>query len=134
MRAALDVWRQALVTTVRQDRPDLTARQLAVLLTVYLTAPPHTVRGLATTLNVSKPAVTRALDRLGTFGFVRRKQDDADKRNVLVQRTVKGSVYLSEFGEIVHQAMQGSGQDADDETPANGRAVSNDTEPKRDGQ
>ncbi|WP_366658475.1 MarR family transcriptional regulator [Fodinicurvata sp. EGI_FJ10296] len=106
MRAALDVWRQALVTTVRQDRPDLTARQLAVLLTVYLTAPPHTVRGLATTLNISKPAVTRALDRLGVFGFVKRKQDEADKRNVLVQRTVKGSVYLSEFGEIVHRAMR----------------------------
>jgi len=111
MRAALDVWRQALVTTVRQDRPDLTARQLAVLLTVYMTAPPHTVRGLAMALNVSKPAVTRALDRLGSFGFVKRKQDEADKRNVLVQRTVKGSVYLSEFGEIVNRAMKDAGHE-----------------------
>jgi DNA-binding MarR family transcriptional regulator len=105
MRSALDIWRQALVTTVRQDSPDLTARQLAVLLTVYMTPPPHTVRGLALVLNISKPAVTRALDRLAAFGFVRRKQDENDRRNVLVQRTVKGSVYLSEFGEIVHQAM-----------------------------
>ena len=103
---ALDVWRRALVTTVRQDQPDLSARQLAVLLTIYLTPPPHTVRGLAATLNISKPAVTRALDRLGQFGFVRRKQDDVDRRNVLVQRTVKGSVYLSEFGEIVVDAFQ----------------------------
>lgn len=128
MRAALDVWRQALVTTVRQDRPDLTARQLAVLLTVYLTAPPHTVRGLATTLNVSKPAITRALDRLGTFGFVKRKLDDADKRNVLVQRTVKGSVYLSEFGEIVNRAMRAS----EHEGAVESRLGRTETQPKRD--
>ena len=130
MRAALDVWRQALVTTVRQDRPDLTARQLAVLLTVYLTAPPHTVRGLALVLNISKPAVTRALDRLGAFGFVKRKQDEADKRNVLVQRTVKGSVYLSEFGEIVNRAMQESGH----ETPLESRSGQSGIQSKRDDQ
>ena len=33
------------------------SRQLALLLTVYLTPPPHTVRGLAETLNVAKPVV-----------------------------------------------------------------------------
>jgi DNA-binding MarR family transcriptional regulator len=55
------------------------------------------VRGLASTLNISKPAISRALDRLGRLGFIRRKRDDADRRNVLVQRTVKGSVFLTEF-------------------------------------
>ena len=44
---ALDLWRRAVVTTVAGDAPDLSARQMAVLLTVYLTAPPHTARGLA---------------------------------------------------------------------------------------
>ena len=63
----LDLWRGALVETVRRDRPDLSARQMALLLTVYLTPPPHTVRGLAATLNISKPAITRALDRLGAY-------------------------------------------------------------------
>ena len=37
----------ALVT---DDEPDLSARQLAVLLTIYLEPPPHTVRGLAAKL------------------------------------------------------------------------------------
>lgn len=101
---ALELWRGVLVATVRQAGPDLTARQLALLLMVYLTAPPHTVRGLAATLNVSKPAVSRALDRLGQLGFVRRKRDDSDRRNVLVQRTVKGSVYLTEFAQLVIDA------------------------------
>ncbi|HLZ66047.1 MAG TPA: MarR family transcriptional regulator [Aliidongia sp.] len=97
----LDLWRRTLCESVRRSGPDLSARQMAILLTVYLTPPPHTVRGLAELLNISKPAVTRALDRLGMLGLARRKRDDADKRNVLVQRTVKGSVFLSEFSEVM---------------------------------
>ncbi len=102
--AGLDLWRRALCESVRRDTPDLSARQLALLLTVYLTPPPHTVRGLADILNISKPAITRALDRLGMLGLARRKRDDADRRSVLVQRTVKGSVFLSEFSEIMVKA------------------------------
>lgn len=101
---ALGLWRTALVASVRQDGPDLSARQMAIMLQVYLTDPPHTVRGMAHALNISKPAVTRALDRLSVLGYVRRKRDPEDKRNVLVQRTVKGSVFLSDFAELVIQA------------------------------
>ena len=103
---ALQLWRGALVASVRKDGPDLSARQLALMLTVYLTPPPHTVRGLAQTLNVSKPAITRALDRLGRLGYIKRKRDQQDRRNVLVQRTVKGSVFLAEFGQMVIDAGQ----------------------------
>ena len=74
---------------------------MAILLTIYTAAAPHTVRGLAGNLKISKPAVTRALNRLGKLGFVRRKKDDADRRSVLVQRTVKGAVYLSDFADLV---------------------------------
>ena len=103
-REALDLWRRALTEAVRREGPDLSARQMAILLTVYLSDPPHTVRGLAGHLNISKPAVTRALDRLGRLGLARRKIDAADRRNVLVQRTVKGSVFLSEFADLVRGA------------------------------
>ena len=98
---ALDLWRGAIVESVRREAPDLSARQMALLLTAYLTPPPHTVRGLATALNISKPAITRALDRLSEFGLIRRKVDEADRRSVLIQRTVKGSVFLREFGDII---------------------------------
>ena len=101
---ALGLWRKALVASVRRDGPDLSARQMALLLTVYLCDPPHTVRGLAAALNISKPAVTRALDRLSVLGYVRRRRDTEDRRNVLVQRTVQGSVFLSEFSEMVVEA------------------------------
>jgi DNA-binding MarR family transcriptional regulator len=109
---ALDLWRNVLVSSVKQAGPDLSSRQLALLLTVYLTPPPHTVRGLAGTLSISKPAISRALDRLGRLGFVRRKRDDADRRNVLVQRTVKGSVFLTEFSQLVLTSQQAAMKEA----------------------
>ena len=98
---ALGLWQRVSVASVQQDAPDLSARQMALLLTVYLTPPQHTVRGLAETLQVSKPAVTRAVDRLSELGMVKRKVDDKDRRSVLIQRTVKGSVFLREFGDTI---------------------------------
>lgn len=98
---ALDLWRRATITSVRRDAPDLTARQMAMLLAVYLMAPPHTVRGLADLLRVSKPAVTRAIDRLSELELVHRKVDDSDRRSVLIQRTVRGSAFLREFAELI---------------------------------
>ena len=100
----LDLWRRASVAGVREESPDLSARQMAVVLTVYLTDPPHTVRGLAKTLNVSKPAITRALDRLSILGLARRRVDPSDRRNVLIQRTVAGSVFLRDWGSIISRA------------------------------
>lgn len=96
----LSLWHGVMLHALRDAHPDLTARQFALLLHVYKTPPPHTVRGLAAELKMSKPAVTRALDRLGAHGLLRRKRDEADKRSVLVQRTVKGSVYLREFADM----------------------------------
>lgn len=104
---ALELWRRVLVSSVRDHGPDLSARQLALVLMVYMTPAPHTVRGLASLLNISKPAVTRALDRLGKLGIVRRKVDENDRRSILVQRTVKGSVFLREFADLV--AVTGRG-------------------------
>ena len=101
---ALDLWRRAIVTGVRRDAPDLSTRQMALLLSVYLTPPPHTVRGLAAALSISKPAITRAVDRLSEFDFVRRKKDESDRRSVLIQRTVRGSVFLRDYGEIIAEA------------------------------
>ena len=99
--SALNLWREVSLQMVRDSMPDLTTRQLSVLLTVYLTDPPHTVRGLAEELGVAKPAITRALDSLGRAGLIKRRRDEADRRNVLVQRTVKGAVYLREFADFI---------------------------------
>jgi DNA-binding MarR family transcriptional regulator len=98
---ALDIWRRAIVESVRLDAPDLSARQMSLLLSVYLTSAPHTVRGLANLLKVSKPAITRAVNRITGLDMVRRKPDPDDKRSVLIQRTVRGSAFLREFGDLI---------------------------------
>jgi DNA-binding MarR family transcriptional regulator len=97
---SLELWRAVMIAGLHREHADLTARQFALLLHVYLMPPPHTVRGLSAALGLSKPAITRALDRLGRYDYLRRKRDQADKRNVLIQRTVKGAVYLREFGDL----------------------------------
>lgn len=106
---ALELWRETLSATVRDDGPDLSARQMAIVLTVYTSPPPHSVRALAEILGIAKPAVTRALDRLSILGFIRRTRDDADRRIVHVQRTVKGAVFLSEFADQIVEAADGIG-------------------------
>ena len=98
---ALSTWMTALVDYVRSGEPDLTNRQMALLMVVYLDPGPHTVRGLARALNVSKPVVTRALNRLGALGYLRRQRDDSDKRNIFVARTEEGADFLEEFGQFI---------------------------------
>ena len=95
------ILRTTIVELVRMDGPDLSARQLGVFLTCYLEKEAQTVRGLAATLNVSKPAITRALDRLVEFDLVRRKTDHLDRRSVLVQRTATGMAFLRELQSIL---------------------------------
>ncbi len=103
--------RDTIVSMVRRDGPDLSARQLGVFLTCYLQEGAHTVRGLAAELNVSKPAITRALDRLGELDLARRKVDPMDRRSILVQRTLKGAAYLRELRSIMAEAS-GTGRKA----------------------
>jgi DNA-binding MarR family transcriptional regulator len=102
----VDVLRQTIVALVRRDGPDLTARQLSVFLICYLEGEAQTVRGLAAKLNVSKPAITRALDRLSEFDLVRRKQDPLDRRSVLVQRTMGGAGFLRDLKKILADASK----------------------------
>lgn len=99
------ILRDTVVSLVRREGVDLSARQLGVFLTCYLNEGGHTVRGLAQELNVSKPAITRALDRLSELDYVRRKVDPADRRSVLVQRTVKGAAFLRETRHIMTDAL-----------------------------
>ena len=102
----LSSWMTALVDYVRSGEPDLTNRQMALLLVVYLLPGPHTVRGLARMLNVSKPVVTRALNRLGGLGYLRRQKDDSDKRNIFVAPTSQGADFLEEFGHFIGDGDQ----------------------------
>ena len=38
---------------------------------------------------------------MGKLDLVARRRDDADRRNVLVQRTVKGALYLDRLADLI---------------------------------
>jgi DNA-binding MarR family transcriptional regulator len=98
---ALSLWHGVTSAALQKMPVDLSARQTAVLLQTYLLPPPHSIKGLADELMISKPAICRAIDVLEAARLVRRVGDKQDGRNVLLARTAKGSAYLSEFAGII---------------------------------
>jgi DNA-binding MarR family transcriptional regulator len=115
---ALGSWMRTLIGYVRSGEPDLTNRQMALMLLVYLTPGPHTVRGLAERLSVSKPVITRALNTLGALGYLRRVRDESDRRNVFVAKTDNGQDFLEGFERNLEQS--GGRQDAGGSCGASG--------------
>jgi DNA-binding MarR family transcriptional regulator len=98
---ALNLWQRVITRSLRELPYDLSQRQIGVLLTVYMIPQPHTIRSLSEQLNVSKPAVCRAVDTLAALDLVRRKKDETDRRNVFLQRTINGSVFLRDFADVI---------------------------------
>ncbi|PHR60724.1 MAG: MarR family transcriptional regulator [Robiginitomaculum sp.] len=100
---ALHLWHKVNLGSVLDAQADLTSRQTALLMCVYLEEGPHTVRSLALRLHVTKAVITRALNTLSGYGFIARGVDLRDKRSVLIKRTGIGSRYLSEFADRMRQ-------------------------------
>jgi DNA-binding MarR family transcriptional regulator len=93
-----------VLALVQRGDTNLSTRQLSIFLICYLEQGPHTVRSLAKHLGINKPAVTRALDRLAEYDFIRRKEDPNDRRSVHALRTVVGAAFLREFRGFVSKA------------------------------
>lgn len=81
---------------------ELTMRQWAILLHVYLVDDTHTVKSLAEAFDLPKPSVCRALDTLSIEGLIRRRKDQNDKRNVIVCKTMKGIGFLNQFNDMLN--------------------------------
>lgn len=97
----LEFWREGLLRSIKNNAPDLNTRQTYILLSVYMADPPHTVRGFAKQMNVTKPVITRALDTLEKLELLKRSPDENDKRSILIGRTVKGAVFLRDFADLI---------------------------------
>ena len=100
---AIALIRGTLLELVRRDGRDLTARQLTTLLSVYLEDETLSVSRVATLLNISRPGVTRILDRLVEADLVSRAEDPTDRRRVLVRRTRAGAKFVRELVEVADQ-------------------------------
>jgi DNA-binding MarR family transcriptional regulator len=90
------ILRNTVVSQVR-ERADLTTRELAVLLITYLEDGPLTGSDLVARLRISRPAITRVLDRLEMFELVERLPDSDDRRRVQVGRTAEGAAYVADL-------------------------------------
>jgi DNA-binding MarR family transcriptional regulator len=103
----LHILKDTLAASVRSDQSDLSARQLTVFLKVYLEpGTEHTVRGLAADLNISKPAISRALDRLEEFDLAKRETDPKDRRSIIVKKTPAGTSHLGTLNGYLNAASK----------------------------
>jgi len=100
-KESLALWHRVILTSVKMSGPDLSTRQMAILMSVYLEENVHTVKSLAEKLDVTKAVITRALDTLTRYGFIKRAPDLRDKRSVIVKRTTGGILYLQRFADII---------------------------------
>jgi DNA-binding MarR family transcriptional regulator len=98
--------KETMIGLVRSDRRDLSARQLVIFLIVYLEVGPQTVRGLAARLGVSKPAITRAVDRLVELSLMKRLPDPLDRRSVLMGRVQGGVGFLGDVRRLLAKAAK----------------------------
>jgi DNA-binding MarR family transcriptional regulator len=106
-KQAIELWRTVTLQSVRNDAYNLSARQMALLLTVYTQTGPHTVKSLAENLNITKPPICRALDSLSKHKLTTRRIDKNDRRVVYIEPTDQGYEYLAHFSDnIIDKLMQ----------------------------
>lgn len=98
--------RGTMLELVRRDGRDLTARQLTALLSVYLEPEIHSVSSVARLLNISRPGVTRILDRLVDAELVSRAEDPTDRRRVLIYRTAAGTQFVKDLIGVADQVAE----------------------------
>lgn len=105
---ALRAWQRASLSAVRAGAIDLSSRQQAILITVYL-EPPPTVSELSQRFGIPKPAVSRAIDAMGAAKLVRRVRDETDRRVVKVYRTDEGALFVQAFALAIVDALSAEG-------------------------
>ena len=94
----------SIIKSIRGSQKDLSERQKGILLTVYLKEDLQTVRSLSKHLRISKAAVSRAIDTLENYGFLRRMPDKRDKRSIIINKTVEGSVYVDDWNDSLGES------------------------------
>lgn len=98
---ALNFWQRVSLRAMKEQGHDLSARQMSILLHIYLNNQQHTIKSISEQMGISKAAICRAVDALSALSLLKRKKDEQDRRNVYIQRTIQGSVFLSDFADII---------------------------------
>jgi DNA-binding MarR family transcriptional regulator len=82
--------RHLILNVIRAAGPDLSCRQLAILMLCATIDETQTVTGLSEKLDIGKAAVSRAVNRLAMLGLARRKLNLNDQRSAFVVASSKG--------------------------------------------
>lgn len=77
--------------------PRITVRGLRILAFIYIENKPTNLHGIAAILGLPPPALSRALDRLCTFGLLRRVRNEHDRRIILIRITDGGRAYIKDI-------------------------------------
>jgi DNA-binding MarR family transcriptional regulator len=104
--SVLNFWSKVVTRGLHETSCELSPRQTAIMLSVYLAETPLTSKALAEELGISKAAISRALDHLSQAGLIKRRRDKNDGRVMLIHRTVKGSVFLADMADIIKKETQ----------------------------
>lgn len=95
------------------EQNNLSARQLAIFAIVYTSPELQTVRGLAADLKISKPAITRSLNRLEDDGLLKRQDDIRDGRSIILIRTQQGTQYARVLDGFIRAADKAAAAEAE---------------------
>jgi DNA-binding MarR family transcriptional regulator len=105
MNTHIHILKAVVEPLVKADDRDITLRQLAVLLWVNDQATPPSVKHVAAAIGISKPAVTRALDRLQELTFVARGHNKTDARMIDVKMMLKGRAFIAQADKRIAAAI-----------------------------
>lgn len=105
---ALMMWRGITAEALEHFPADFSMRHVAILLSVYLEPEAMSLKSLADRLDISKPAVCRALDALEAGQLLARVRDKRDRRNIFLRRTPKGHRALKKFSEVILRVVKHS--------------------------
>lgn len=108
--------KNVMLDLTRMDDRDLSNRQLGTMMLIYTEDGPQTVRAVAERLAVSKPAITRAMDKLEELGLAQRKEDPTDRRSVVLGRTPQGRTFMRDLEKTIKGAFARASAPAGSET------------------
>jgi DNA-binding MarR family transcriptional regulator len=97
--------RHVLLSSVRDKRPDLSMRQLAILLLTHSSEVPPGVKELTALLQIPKPSITRAIDRLQYVQLVTRRTSLKDRRQVTIHLVPGGVEYWQQIKKWLDKAL-----------------------------
>ena len=97
-RSGVDKLQTALMTAFQNGEPDLSLRQLAILMSISKHGQ-ISIGELSAQLHIPKPAVTRAVDRLEQLDLCKREFSACDRRKVLAVSKRNAHILLETWEE-----------------------------------